>query len=114
MTLGMKRHCRRGTPPNASPFCWRGGEPLPAFDENATLERAGFDRVPPVELVGGWNGSRRSNLSLLRHLPREAWMRRGVAAGEEVSMRALAWIMAGHVRHHLGILRERYLERIAD
>lgn len=87
----------------------RGGrEPLPGFDENGAVEQAGFDGVPLGELVDGWAAARRSNLALLRHLPAEAWARTGTANGTPISVRALAWIMAGHVRHHLDVFRDRY------
>jgi hypothetical protein len=45
---------------------------------------------------------------MFESLPDDAWGRRGVASGNEVSLRALAYITAGHARHHLRILRERY------
>jgi len=46
---------------------------------------------------------------LFRTLPDEAWARGGVASEKQVSVRALAYMVAGHVIHHLKILRERYL-----
>ena len=46
---------------------------------------------------------------MLRNLDEGAWARLGTANGNEVSVRALVFIMAGHVRHHMGVLRERYL-----
>ena len=49
-----------------------------------------------------------ANLSVLTHLAPERWSGVGVAAGKSVSVRALAYVMAGHARHHLGILRARY------
>ncbi len=51
---------------------------------------------------------RQSNLGFLRRLDDAAWTRVGTASGKPVSVRALAWIMAGHPRHHLNVLRERY------
>ena len=48
-------------------------------------------------------------MSVLRHLPDEAWMRRGVSPEFPTPVRALAYIMLGHVAHHLAIVRERYL-----
>jgi len=51
---------------------------------------------------------RGATLVLLRGIPEEAWVRRGVASGKDVSVRALAWIAAGHAMHHERILRERY------
>ena len=87
----------------------RGGrEPLAGFDQDGAVEQGGFDAVPLGELVDGWAAARRSNLSLLRHLPEEAWLRTGTADGSVVSVRALAWIMAGHVRHHQEVFRDRY------
>ena len=53
---------------------------------------------------------RRATLSLLRHLSEEAWLRRGTANDNEVSVRALAYILAGHEAHHVRVLRERYLQ----
>ena len=52
---------------------------------------------------------RQSNLAFLRRLRDAEWTRVGTASGKPVSVRALAWIMAGHPRHHLKILRERYV-----
>ena len=49
--------------------------------------------------------------AIMSHLTDEAWVRMGTASGNPVSVRALAYIMAGHVRHHVNILRERYLDR---
>jgi len=45
---------------------------------------------------------------MLRRLDAVAWHRVGTASGKPISVRALAFIMAGHVRHHVGMLRERY------
>lgn len=87
----------------------RGGrEPLPGFDENGAVEQAGFDTVPLGELADGWAAARRSNLALLRYLPAEAWARTGTANGTAISVRALAWILAGHVRHHQDVFGDRY------
>ena len=52
---------------------------------------------------------RAATLTFFRGLPEDAWMRRGVASGNPFSVRALAWLAAGHVTHHLAVLRERYL-----
>jgi hypothetical protein len=52
---------------------------------------------------------RTATLAFFRDLPPDAWMRRGIASGNPFSVRALAWMTAGHVAHHLRLLRERYL-----
>jgi hypothetical protein len=52
---------------------------------------------------------RRANVMMLRALPEEAWHRVGTASDNPISVRALAYIILGHERHHMGIVRERYL-----
>ena len=91
-------------------FCFSRGEraPLPSFDENAYVAQSAYDRVPLGELVDELVTVRRSNLAVLRRLDAEAWDGVGTASGNPVSVRALAYLMAGHPRHHLAILRERY------
>jgi hypothetical protein len=82
--------------------------PLPSFDENEYARSAGHDRVPLAALLEELGSVRAATLHLLRHFPAEAWQRTGVASGKPISVRALAFIMAGHVAHHLAILRDRY------
>jgi hypothetical protein len=82
--------------------------PLAGFDENAYAPESGADAQPLAALVSGWADVRRATLSLFRQLPSEAWVRRGVASGMPVSVRALGWIIAGHERHHLEVLGDRY------
>jgi hypothetical protein len=82
--------------------------PLPGFDENAYAPLSGADAQPLAALVTEWGQVRQATVSLFRHLPAEAWTRRGTASGMPVSVRALAWMIAGHERHHLETLAERY------
>ena len=91
-------------------FCISRGEQaaLPSFDENEYVAGARSDGVPLRELVEELALVRRSNLVVLRRLDAREWARVGTASGKPVSVRALAWVMAGHPRHHLQILRERY------
>jgi hypothetical protein len=83
-------------------------QPLPSFDEKAYIETAGYDRWPLANLLSEFEQLRAAHLAMFRRLDQDAWDRVGHAAGHPVSTRALAYIMAGHVRHHLGVLRERY------
>jgi hypothetical protein len=71
---------------------------------NANAEARDLD-----SLVDEWVHVRLATLALLRGLDAEAPLRRGRANDQEISVRALAWVMAGHVDHHASILRERYL-----
>jgi hypothetical protein len=91
-------------------FCISRGEtaPLPAFDENRYVAAARSGAIPLVEIADELALVRRSNLVVLRRLSPGDWTRVGSASGKAVSVRALAWIMAGHPRHHLNILRDRY------
>jgi DinB superfamily len=82
---------------------------LPGFDENVYAEHAGFDRLPFADLVSGFEIVRQSSLTLLRQLDADAWERVGTANGHATSLRAMAFIMAGHQRHHVNVLREHYL-----
>ncbi|MEX2570907.1 MAG: DinB family protein [Gemmatimonadota bacterium] len=82
--------------------------PLPGFDEKPYVAAAGFDRRPLASLIGEFAAVRASSLILLRSFGSEVWELRGVASDAPVSVRALVHIMAGHVEHHLSILRERY------
>ena len=61
-----------------------------------------------MALLGELALVRQGNLVVLRRLDARDWTRVGTASGKPVSVRALAWIMAGHPRHHLNVLRERY------
>lgn len=82
--------------------------PLPSFDDQAyVVELRAGDR-PLADLVDEWGAVRRATLALYRNLPTEAWHRRGIASGQPISARALAYVIAGHVRHHLEVLEARY------
>lgn len=82
--------------------------PLPGFDENEYVAGAGFDRHPLTELAADLGRVRGATLSLYRTFSPEEAARQGVANGTEISVRALAWIIAGHERHHVRVLGERY------
>ena len=83
--------------------------PLPGFDEKAWVPHSGANDRSVADLLGEFRAVRGATLAMLRHLPPDSVTRRGVASEREISVRALAWIIAGHAIHHLGILRERYL-----
>jgi DinB superfamily len=82
--------------------------PLPSFDDQAYVaaSRAG-DRTL-ANLAAEWGDTRRATISLFRYLPADAWHRRGTASDQPISVRALAYVVAGHLRHHLQTLEERY------
>jgi hypothetical protein len=91
-------------------FCIARGEvqPLPGFDEREYVARADSDEQPVKALAHEFAAVRHANLWALRRWEPQEWDRIGNANGKSVSARALAYIMAGHVRHHVALLRERY------
>lgn len=87
----------------------RGDEtPLPGFDENVYTPAGGFDRRPIANLVDELGAVRAATIALYRGLPTGAAVRAGTASGHRVTVRALAFLIAGHELHHRAMLRERY------
>ena len=82
---------------------------LPSFDEQVYMKNANFDSWRIGDLAESYALVRRANIVFFRNLDEAAWDRRGVANNSEITVRALAFILAGHERHHLNVLRERYL-----
>lgn len=83
--------------------------PLPGFDENLYAPESLASGRKLVDLAEELGLVRRSNLALLKTFTPEVGARMGTASGHPVSARAVAWIMTGHVLHHMMIVRERYL-----
>lgn len=81
---------------------------LPGFDENEYVAKANFRSRSMDDLLEELWSVRAATLSLAKYLPDSAMAKRGSANGNAVSVRALFYIIAGHERHHLGVLRERY------
>lgn len=81
---------------------------LPGFDADEWAAAAFHDNQALVAIVDEFALVRRANLALFGGLPDPAWTRVGTASGMKVSVRALAFITAGHTEHHLDILGERY------
>lgn len=83
--------------------------PLPAFDENAYTPAGEFNARPLASLISELTMVRRATVAMYAGLPQHAWVRGGTASESYISVRALAWITAGHELHHRAILGERYL-----
>lgn len=88
----------------------RGLEPeMPSFDQNVAIAGAGADDRSWASHLAEFQAIRSATVALFDGLADEAWSRQGVASGNPVTVRALAFIAAGHVAHHMRILREKYL-----
>lgn len=81
---------------------------LPSFDDQAYVPEQRADDRTLAHLIDEWGAVRRATLALYRNLPSAAWYRRGIASDQPISVRALAYVIAGHVRHHLETLDARY------
>ena len=84
--------------------------PVPGFDENLYVDNAPFPDVSMTDLINDFEHLRRSSIYLFNALTEEAMSRRGTANEHEISVRSIAWIIAGHETHHCQVLRERYLK----
>jgi uncharacterized damage-inducible protein DinB len=83
--------------------------PLASFDENVYVPEGRFERRPLTEVAAEFAAVRESTLALIRGLDEELLARMGVASTKPVSARALAYIIAGHEIHHMGVIDARYL-----
>lgn len=82
--------------------------PLPGFDQDGAVAAAAADEVPWESHLQEFRAVREASIRLFSSLPVAAWARRGVASDNPVTVRALAYIVGGHVAHHLAVVRERY------
>ncbi len=81
---------------------------LPGFDEQAYMLHANHNDTALEQLLEEFVYTRKSHVLMFDHLKPDAWLRVGTANNNAISVRALAFIMVGHIRHHLTILNERY------
>ena len=86
--------------------------PMEGFEQDDYVRSGGFNERPLASLAEEYAFVRGASLALFRSLGKEAWLRRGTANKNEVSVRALAYITAGHELHHRQILEERYFSAI--
>jgi hypothetical protein len=83
--------------------------PLPGMDQDEYMAHSDFDSRTLADLAAEFAHARAANVLMFHGLSEDAWLRRGVASEREVSVRALAHIVVGHVAHHMNVLRARYL-----
>lgn len=83
--------------------------PLSGFEQDDYVREGNFSARSLAEVLEEFSSVRAASLSLLRALPASAGLRRGTANQKEVSVRAIAYMIAGHDRHHRKIFEELYL-----
>jgi hypothetical protein len=84
--------------------------PIEGFEQDDYVRNGPFGQCQLTDLIEDYIAVRRATVSLFRNLDQAAWTRRGVAAENEVTVRALAYIIAGHELHHRRIIEEKYLK----
>ena len=82
--------------------------PLPGFEENDYVRAAGSDSRTVADLVDEWRSVRQATVTLVASLHDDTATSRGTMNGNPITVRALAYIIVGHVDHHLDVLRTRY------
>jgi uncharacterized damage-inducible protein DinB len=82
---------------------------IPGMDQDEYVRQANFDELTLPDLIAQFEAVRRASATFYGSLSAEAWLRRGTANGNMISVRALAYIVIGHERHHWGVLRASYL-----
>jgi len=83
--------------------------PLPGFDQDEAVRTAAGDALPWSVHAAEFRAVRSATVALFDHLPEAAWTLTGQASGHRFSVRAMAYITAGHTEHHLRVFKERYL-----
>lgn len=83
--------------------------PLSGFDQDELMAGASFGQWPIADLLNDYLAVRRASMTLIRGIATKAWLRQGIVSNGPMSARALVWIIAGHERHHLNLLRDKYL-----
>jgi len=84
-------------------------DPLPSYEQEVAVAAAESDKVSWASHIDEFRAIRSATVAFFGNLPAEAWLRNGIASDNSVTVRAIAYIVAGHASHHLAILRERYL-----
>jgi hypothetical protein len=95
-------------------FCISRGErsPLPSFDENEYVRASAYNAVPMAQLLEEFLAFRSGNIACLSRLSDKEWGMVGTASNHPVTVRALAYIIGGHFRHHMNGLRGQYREAL--
>jgi uncharacterized damage-inducible protein DinB len=81
---------------------------LPGFDENLFVSNARYDDIPLEQILGEMMAVHAATIMLFENMADDAFDRVGTASGGAVSVRALAYMIAGHELHHMNVFRERY------
>jgi hypothetical protein len=107
--VGHLADCERVFGYRALRFARADDHALAGFDETVWVPAGGFDARSLTDLATELDAVRRATIALFQGFDPAAFTRRGTANNQPISVRALAYVIAGHERHHVAILRDRYL-----
>jgi uncharacterized damage-inducible protein DinB len=83
--------------------------PLASFDQNVAVQAADADAFSWESHIADFQAARGASITFFANLPEDAWSRKGIASDNPVTTRALAYIVAGHLAHHVGVMKRSYL-----
>ena len=86
--------------------------PLPGYDQDPYIENANYNSIKIADLLAEFSLLRQSNILFFKNLDAEMWDKTGIANDNPITVRALAFIMVGHVEHHVKILKDKYLTSV--
>ncbi len=92
-------------------FARQDTTPLSGFDENRYAIESAATKRPIKDMLQDYEFTRDSTIALFKSFNSEMLKRKGIASGGEVSVRALAFLIIGHEKHHVQIIKERYLQK---
>jgi len=90
-------------------FARGSADALPGFEQDDFVANAGANNIDWASHAEEFQRVRLATISFFRNLPAESWAREGIANGNPFTVRALSYILAGHVSHHLNVIKQRYL-----
>lgn len=82
--------------------------PLPGFDQDVLVSGTDFNRRTLADLIAEFSLQRQANVLCFRPLTEAEIARAGTASDAPFTVRALLYILAGHVIHHIDSLKNTY------
>lgn len=110
--VGHISYCERVFAYRALRFARHDSTPLPGFEQDDYVPFARSNERSVADLLNEFSLIRQSTIALFRSVPGDSWLTRGTANNHSVTLRGVAFQLAGHEGHHVNIVRERYLPKI--
>ena len=89
-------------------FSRKDENPLAGFEQDDYVANSNFKNIAIADLAKEFSAIRQSNILMFKGLTDDMWMKKGIASNNNVTVRAIAYILAGHAEHHKKVLIEKY------